>query len=201
MKKLILSASVLIVLIGVTFSANAQSSAPTPVKVKVNVNLNSFQSIEIGTGANPTGEYGDVVNLTYANANDYRNGISKIVPNQLKVSSIGSGYKVKAKLSQATLNRTSAQGVQNIQADEILEIQVGKNLSGIASGKVVTTSGVEFTELSASNTGSASVLDEQLDVKYFGKPISQSKLQTYFNNVGNTSLSYTVDVLYEILPL
>ncbi|MBD1429751.1 hypothetical protein [Sphingobacterium litopenaei] len=198
MKNLILSAAVLL---GVTFSANAQNSSPAPVKVKVNVNLNSFQSIEIGSGATPSGEYGDIVNLTYADANDYRNGISKNVPNQLKVSSIGSGYKVKAKLSQAVLNRTSAEGAQNIQANEILEIQVGKNLAGATSGKIVTLSGVEFTDLSASNTGSASVLDEQLDVKYFGKPIPQNKLQTYFNNVGNKSLSYTVDVLYEILPL
>ncbi|NGM74213.1 hypothetical protein [Sphingobacterium sp. SGL-16] len=53
MKNLILSAAVLL---GVTFSANAQNSSPAPVKVKVNVNLNSFQSIEIGSGATPSGE-------------------------------------------------------------------------------------------------------------------------------------------------
>lgn len=199
MKNIIKSVLVILVLCSTVKAQN--SPTPTPVKVKVNLNLNSFHSIEIGSGATPSGEYGDIVNLTYANANDYRNGISKNVPNQLKVSSIGSGYQVSSRLSKATFERTSSEGAQSISAGEILEIQVGKNLSGATSGKEISTTGVMFTGLSNSSTGSSSVLDEQLDVKYFGKAIPQSRLQTYFNNANRSSISYTVDVIYEILPL
>lgn len=199
MKNIIKSVLVILVLCSTVKAQN--SPTPTPVKVKVNLNLNSFHSIEIGSGATPSGEYGDIVNLTYANANDYRNGISKNVPNQLKVSSIGSGYQVSSRLSKATFERTSSEGAQSISAGEILEIQVGKNLSGATSGKEISTTGVLFTGLSNSSTGSSSVLDEQLDVKYFGKAIPQSRLQTYFNNANRSSISYTVDVIYEILPL
>lgn len=195
MKKLILST---FVLLGASTVSNAQTA--NPVKVKVNVNLNSFQSIEIGSGAqNSEAGYGDVVTLTYANAENYRNGVSVLVNNQLKVTSVGSGYKVKANLSNINLTRTSSSGVETIPANEILQIEVGKNLAGVTSGRTVDVNGPEWN-LSPVSSGQASVLDEELDVKYFGKPISDSQLKAYFNNVGKQAIAYTVDVTYEVVP-
>ncbi len=195
MKKLILSA---FVLLGASTVSNAQTT--NPVKVKVNVNLNSFQSIEIGSGAqNGQTGYGDVVTLTYANAENYRNGVSTLINNQLKVTSVGSGFKVKANLSNINLTRTSSAGVETIPANEILEIEVGKNLAGVTSGRTVDVNGPEWN-LSAVSSGQSSVLDQELDVKYFGRPISDSKLKQYFNNVGRQAIAYTVDVTYEVVP-
>jgi hypothetical protein len=195
MKKLILSA---FVLLGASTVSNAQT--PNPVKVKVNVILKSFQSIEIGSGAqNGETGYGDVVTLTYANAENYRNGVSALINNQLKVTSVGTGFKVKANLSNINLTRTSSAGVEKIPANEILEIEVGKNLAGVTEGRTVDVNGPEW-DLSAVSSGQASVLDQELDVKYFGKPISDSQLKQYFNNVGNQAISYRVDVTYEVVP-
>src|SRR5690606_11750548 len=179
MKKIILSAFALIAAVVIT---NAQTPTPNSVKVKVNVNLNAFQSIEIGSGATGgIGEYGDVVTLDYNNADDYRTGVSKNVAKQLKVSSVGSGYSVKAKLAKSTLDRVGADGAESIDANDILEIAIGKGFSDATpnSGRAITTTGTAFD---FAGTGSSSVLDEELDVKYFGKPIGQENLRTYFNN-------------------
>src|SRR5690606_8809837 len=151
---------------------NAQTpTPPTPVKVKVNVNLNAFQSIEIGSGATGgIGEYGDVVTLDYKNAEDYRTGVSKNVAKQLKVSSVGSGYSVKAKLVNANLERDGSDGAATIPASDILEVAIGKGFTDAtpSSGSVLNTTGTAFD---FAGTGSSSVLDEELDVKYFGKKI------------------------------
>lgn len=195
MKKIILSTFALFAAVIIT---NAQTPTPSSVKVKVNVNLNAFQSIEIGSGATGgIGEYGDVVTLNYNNANDYRTGVSKNVAKQLKVSSVGSGYSVKAKLAKSTLDRVGSDGVATIAAGDILEVAIGKGFTDAtpSSGRVLNTTGTAFD---FAGTGSSSVLDEELDVKYFGKPISQENLRTYFNNVGNKPIAYTVDVMYEI---
>lgn len=201
MKKFFLSA---IVLIGTTMASNAKD--PTPgVKVKVNLNLNTFQSIEIGSGAvNGASGYGDVVTLNYANADDYRNGVSTLVNNQLKVTSVGSGFKVKATLSDADFTRDGSGGAEKISAKEILRIEVGKNLSGVKTGKMVEAGSLQEWNISGTlgSNGQASVLDQELDVKYFGLPISDSKLKQYFHNVTKEqqAIAYTVDVTYTIAP-
>src|SRR5690606_31863105 len=126
MKKIILSTFALFAAVVIT---NAQTPPP-PVKVKVNVNLNPFQSIEIGSGATGVESgYGDVVTLEYKNADDYRTGVSKNVAKQLKVSSVGSGYSVKAKLANANLERDGADGAESIDASHILEVAIGKGFS------------------------------------------------------------------------
>src|SRR5690606_23523008 len=162
MKKIILSTFALFAAVLIT---NAQTPPPT-VKVKVNVNLNPFQSIEIGSG-------GDVVTLDYKNADDYRTGVSKNVAKQLKVCSVGSGYTVKAKLAKLTLDRVGSDGVATIAADEILEVARGKGFSDAtpSSETVLSTTGEALFDFC--ETGSISVLDEELDVKYYGKKISQ----------------------------
>src|SRR5690606_24213713 len=145
MKKIILSTFALFAAVVIT---NAQTpTPPTPVKVKVNVNLNAFQSIEIGSGATGgIGEYGDVVTLNYNNATDYRTGVSKNVAKQLKVSSVGSGYSVKAKLAKSTLDRVGSDGVATIAAGDILEVAIGKGFTDgtPSSGRVLNTTGTAF---------------------------------------------------------
>lgn len=195
MKNLILSA---LILIGGISIAKAQNE----VKVKVNVNLKNFQSIQIGSGAqSPETGYDDVVTLNYNDAKDYREGVYKLVNNQLKVSSVGTGYKVTAKISSVNLNRSSSVGSENIPSNEILQIAVGKSLSNDNKGdrKGVDIGGIDMFKNDPSS-GQASVLDEELDVKYYGKPISQNKLKDYFNNTNNQPIAYWVAVLYQVVP-
>jgi hypothetical protein len=194
MKKLILSA---FVLLGASTVSNAQTA--NPVKVKVNVNLNSFQSIEIGSGATPGGGYGDEVTLEYKTAEDYRNGVSKLVAKQLKVTSIGSGYKIKASLSDLAdaptdyLKRNGSAGVATIKASDILKIQVGAGAVKDAIQNIP-----EWTFSDQTSSGQSSVLDQELDVKYIGERIDQANLRDYFNNVGKESIRYSVVVTYSI---
>lgn len=194
MKKLILSA---FVLLGASTISNAQTA--NPVKVKVNVNLNTLHSIEIGSGATPGGGYGDEVTLEYNTAEDYRNGVSKLVAKQLKVTSIGSGYKIKASLSDTDdaptndLKRTSSAGVATITASKILKIQVGAGAVQEAIQNIP-----EWTFSGQTSSGQSSVLDQELDVKYIGARIDQEDLRDYFNNVGKESIKYSVVVTYSI---
>jgi hypothetical protein len=194
MKKLILST---FVLLGASTVSNAQTA--NPVKVKVNVNLNTLHSIEIGSGATPGGGYGDEVTLEYNTAEDYRNGVSKLVAKQLKVTSIGSGYKIKASLSDLSnvatenlINNGSA-GAATIKASEILKIQVGAGAVQEAIQNIP-----EWTFSGQTSSGQSSVLDQELDVKYIGARIDQAHLRSYFDNVGKESISYSVVVTYSI---
>ncbi|WP_206366901.1 hypothetical protein [Sphingobacterium sp. SGL-16] len=186
------------VLLGASTVSNAQTA--NPVKVKVNVNLNSFQSIEIGSGATPGGGYGDEVTLEYKTAEDYRNGVSKLVAKQLKVTSIGSGYKIKASLSDLDdaptdyLKRnTGSAGVETIKASDILKIKVGAGAVKDAFQNIP-----EWTFSDQTSSGQSSVLDQELDVKYIGERIDQANLRDYFNNVGKESIRYSVVVTYSI---
>src|SRR5690606_13856314 len=96
-----------------------------------------------------------------------------------------------------TLKRVGSDGVATIPASDILEVAIGKGFSDATPSpeKEMNTTGLDFD---FAGTGSSSVLDEELDVKYFGKPIGQENLRTYFDNVGNKPIAYEVYVMYEI---
>jgi len=192
MKKIIFFAAAII---GSVTAANAQSQA----KVKVNVELKPFQSIEIGSGAGQNNDgksvtpgYDDEVTLKYQNVADYTNGVEKNVVKQLKVSSVGSGYKVKATLSSPDFTKTAGGGVGSYDAKELIAIQV--------DGKAVTTDkNMEFGPFGTTSTAESSVLNKELDVKYIGKPLNETTVKKLLGNSDkNTTAAYTIDVVYTI---
>ncbi|WP_159730337.1 hypothetical protein [Sphingobacterium sp. 18053] len=190
MKKIIFFAAAII---GSVTAVNAQSQA----KVKVNVELNPFQSIEIGSGAGsegqPTSGYDDEVTLKYEKASDYTNGVSKSITKQLKVSSVGSGYKIKATLSSnGQFNKVAGNGVNSYDAKKLVEIQVG----GMSAPTDVN---MEFGPFGSTSTAESSVLNKELDVKYIGKPLNEATVKELLGNGGkDTKAKYTIDVVYTI---
>lgn len=196
MKKVVLA---LAVVFAAVVGTQAQTASSSSAKVKVNVELNPFQSIEIGTGSNS----GDEVNLVYNTASDYKTGVSKLVEKQLKVSSVGSGYKVKAALgfnsgNSGKFNKMQGGGVENIDAAQLLEIAIGKGgtVSGLTAGTTAAAN-MEFGPFGATSTGESSVLDQELDVKYFGKKLDEGMLKNLFGNQ-KSQAKYTIDVVYTI---
>ncbi|WP_336830687.1 hypothetical protein [Sphingobacterium multivorum] len=192
MKKLILIASVLL---GTFGAVKAQSSA----KVKVNVVLNPFQSIEIGKGeSNGQVVNLDEVTLEYKNAADYKNGVEKVIPNQLKVSSVGSGFRIKAEMryngvATSNLTRVAGNGETTVNANDLLAITVGN------SAKMDASTNMDFGPVGSSSDAQASVLDKELDVKYSGKSLNEAMVKKLLGNGGkDTAAKYTVDVVYTI---
>ncbi len=184
-----------VAIVGSVTAANAQSQSQA--KVKVNVELNPFQSIEIGSGAGQDGPvtsgYDDGVTLKYEKAADYTNGVSKSIAKQLKVSSVGSGYKVKATLlTNGQFNKVAGNGANTYDAKKLIEIQV--------DGKTASTDvNMEFGPFGSTSTAEASVLNKELDVKYIGKPLNEATVKELLGNGGkDTKAKYTIDVVYTI---
>lgn len=192
MKNLFLVITALILTVGVS---HAQTT-PNHAKVKVNIELNPFQTIEIGSGAGTNGAittgYGDELTLEYKSADDYKKGVEKNVLKQLKVTSVGSGYKILATLSDnAQFNKVNGSGDAKVDASQLLKIAVGNKSSMDAAasmdlGSFGTTSGAE-----------SSVFDQELDVKYTGKAITDVNLLKKVLN-DKTQAKYSIDVVYTI---
>lgn len=192
MKKIIFFAAAII---GSVTAVNAQSQSQA--KVRVNVELNPFQSIEIGSGAGQDGKvtegYDDEVTLKYEKAADYTNGVNKLITKQLKVSSVGSGYKIKANLlANGQFKKESGNGLGTYDAKKLIEIQVdGKSAS--------TDVNMEFGPFGNTSTAESSVLNKELDVKYIGKPLNEATVKELLGNGGkDTKAKYTIDVVYTI---
>ncbi|MDR2273409.1 MAG: hypothetical protein LBF27_21050 [Sphingobacterium sp.] len=192
MKKIIFFAAAII---GSVTAVNAQSQSQA--KVKVNVELNPFQSIEIGSGAGHDGPvtsgYDDEVTLKYEKAADYTKGVDKTIAKQLKVSSVGSGYKIKANLlANGQFKKESGNGVGAYDAKDLIEIQVG--------GMSATTDvNMEFGPFGNTSTAESSVLNKELDVKYIGKPLDEAAVKKLLGNGGkDAKAKYTIDVVYTI---
>ena len=194
MKKIIFFAAAII---GSVTAVNAQSQSQSQAKVKVNVELNPFQSIEIGSGAGHDGPitsgYDDEVTLKYEKAADYTKGVDKTIAKQLKVSSVGSGYKIKANLlANGQFKKESGKGVGAYDAKDLIEIQVG--------GMSATTDvNMEFGPFGNTSTAESSVLNKELDVKYIGKPLDEAAVKKLLGNGGkDAKAKYTIDVVYTI---
>lgn len=171
--------------------------AQTSAKVKVNVELNPFQSIEIGSGAGTDGPisagYDDEVTLRYVNSDDYKLGVEKTIAKQLKVTSIGSGFRIKATLSEnGQFSKLYGNGDSKVNADQLLQIAVGGKTSINAAAQM------DLGSFGASIGAEASVLDEELDVRYIGKPITSPTLLKQLLNNKDSQALYSIDVLYSI---
>ncbi|MBL1410479.1 hypothetical protein [Sphingobacterium faecale] len=195
MKKVVLAlTAVFATVVGVKAQQASQSA-----NVKVNVILTPFQSIEIGTG---TGM--DVVNLEYNKVEDYKEGVSVEVPKQLKVSSVGTGYKIKASLAYGTqtgnFGKALGNGEATILASDLLEIAIAKNGTGFGTAQVADAS-MTFGSFGTIGDGASSVLDQELDVKYVGKRLDAGMLGKMFgtsSTQANPTAKYTIDVVYTI---
>lgn len=192
MKKVILS----LVLVAVAIvGVNAQVNGPI-TKVRLNVVLNPVLAIEIGNPSAPgNGEtvppgYGDLVTLEYKNAADYTNGVSKKVAGQLKVTSIGSDFKVYAQTSANHLTRVS--GGNETMEGELVTVAIGngpaKNVRDMAAQQ-------DFGTITGKSTTAKS-----LDVTYSAAALNDTKLATLLKNNNNSKVTYTTDVTYTVIP-
>lgn len=192
MKKVILS----LVLVAVAIvGVNAQVNGPI-TKVRLNVVLNPVLAIEIGNPSAPgNGEtvppgYGDLVTLEYKNAADYTNGVSKKVAGQLKVTSIGSDFKVYAQTSANHLTRVS--GGNETMEGELVTVAIGngpaKNVRDMAAQQ-------DFGTITGKSTTAKS-----LDVTYSAAALDDTKLATLLKNNSNSKVTYTTDVTYTVIP-
>lgn len=192
MKKVILSLA--LVVAGVV-GVNAQTPS-TSTKVKLNVVLNPVLAIEIGNSdAANTGEtipsgYDDVVTLEYKNATDYTTGVSKTVDGQLKVTSIGSDFKVYAQTSTNNLTRVSG-GNETMEGD-LVTIAIGssaeKNVRDLVSQQ-------DYGTITGKSTTAKS-----LDVTYRAAALNDTKLADLLRNNNNNKVTYTTDVIYTVVP-
>jgi len=190
MKKVILSLA--LVVAGVV-GVNAQTPS---TKVKLNVVLNPVLAIEIGNSdAANTGEtipsgYDDVVTLEYKNATDYTTGVSKTVDGQLKVTSIGSDFKVYAQTSTNNLTRVS-DGNETMEGD-LVTIAIGssaeKNVRDLVSQQ-------DYGTITGKSTTAKS-----LDVTYRAAALNDTKLAALLGNNNNNKVTYTTDVIYTVVP-
>lgn len=190
MKKVILSLA--LVVAGVV-GVNAQTPS---TKVKLNVVLNPVLAIEIGNSdAANTGEtipsgYDDVVTLEYKNATDYTTGVSKTVDGQLKVTSIGSDFKVYAQTSTNNLTRVSG-GNETMEGD-LVTIAIGssaeKNVRDLVSQQ-------DYGTITGKSTTAKS-----LDVTYRAAALNDTKLAALLRNNSNNKVTYTTDVIYTVVP-
>jgi len=197
MKKVLLA---LLFVAGIT-GANAQVTTAPTTKVKLNVILNPVLSIEIGTPGSGAAEgYADVVNLEYTTAEQYRTGVEKKITGHLKVTSIGSGFKVYASASSPNLNRVG--GDNNVMAGDLVSVVVGagpiKNIQslGAKAGKV----GSAAEEMTAKLNGtSGSTVNQLLDVTYKSAPLTDALVASLLANNNKGKATYTVDVLYSVI--
>jgi len=170
--------------------AKAQSSA----NVKVNVVLNPTLSISLGEGANDGSAF-DEVTLEYKSAEDYTKGVDTLVADQLKVTSIGSGYRVRAELSNGgKFAKKDGSGIDNMDASQLLEIGVGS-----AANKKTGAAAMDFDNVGGSNA-SSSVLNKDVDVYYRAKELNEGQIKQLLgdNATKSSTATYTVDVVYTI---
>lgn len=180
----------------VVSTVRAQSTSDNAAVVKVNIELAPFQTIQIGSGAGSNGAvtsgYGDELTLEYKSVEDYKNGVEKNVLKQLKVTSVGSGYKILATLSDdAQFYQEYGSGDAKVDANQLLKISVGNKSSLDAETHM------ELGSFGATSGAESSVFDQELDVKYSGKPITDPVLLKKVLN-DKTKAKYTIDVIYTI---
>jgi hypothetical protein len=191
MKKVILSlAIVAVAIVGV----KAQTSGGS-AKVKLNVILNPVLSIEIGNKSgdvDPSGNIGDandVVNLEYKTAEDYQKGVQKTVNGQLKVTSIGSNFKLFAQTSDNNLKRV--EGGNETLAGDLVTIAINgkeKNVRDLVSQQ-------DYGTIDGKSTTA-----KELDVTYHSGILDDAKLENLLRNNNKDKVVYTTNVVYSVIP-
>lgn len=191
MKKVILS---LVVVVLATIGVKAQDHGSA--NVKVNLVLNPVLTISLGDGAT-AGE--DVVDLVYASEEDYVEGVTKSVADQLQVTSIGSGYSLSAAVTGynngAAGKFDRIGGSEVFDASELLTIKVA---NGTAVNGAATMSFGDFGD----NASATSVLAEQHEVTYKGTSFTgKEDLLRDMLAEGNNSVTYSALVVYTVETL
>jgi len=172
----------------------AQKTSP---KILVSLEARAFQSIEVGSNATKTGEYGDVVSLKYASREDYLKGVKKTVPKQLKVASVGTGYAVDAAWYQdGIFYKTNGNGNTRLPAGDVLQIAMAP------TGKTMNAARDVQGVMKAVYASSRGTLDQELDVMYAAKPLNEEVFVKMFGlvNPGAQAAKYQTHVQYTIVP-
>lgn len=210
-KGLILAAAVCLTILG----AKAQTTTTPTTVVKVNVILNPALSIEVNETSldqNINGlEEAGAVNLVYKTATDYTSGVQKTVKDHLKVTAVGTGYKVIARASSNSLTRAGGNGDQAdaTMAGEIVTVKVNGG-SAISIADIYAKNGVVNTKngktvngetmLVAGNSNSAgSVVAQPVDVLYAARALNSSEVKKFLGENNTLGARYTVNVTYDII--
>lgn len=192
MKKIILSFALAII---TTAGIQAQTSTTT-ADVKVNVILRPTLSIEVNLNIPNDGgelEESGAVNLVYKNANDYANGITKTIPSHLKVSSIGSGYKVHAQVANQNLNRSVGEGAETMSG-ELVKVRINDG----QERKISELNGKQEMYYNGGGNGSSgSVLNQELAVTYRAEQLNTEQIANLMGPNG-AAARYTTTVTYTI---
>jgi len=204
-KGLILAAAVCLSIAG----AKAQTS-----NVKVNVVLNPAFSIEVDNSTLDKTDNGleqkDAVNLVYRTASDYATGVKKDIANHLKVTSVGTGYKIFATADSRNLQRTSGEGVPEM-AGEIVTVKVGNQGNGVNiaalngkinqvnNGKNGTTAKGEVVYTLGNSNSTESVVGFGLNVEYAARALNTAEVKSFLGQNNAIGARYTVNVTYSIL--
>lgn len=197
-KGLILAAAACLTILG----AKAQTAT-----TKVNVILNPALSIEVNEGSLDLGgkglEEAKAINLVYRTAADYTSGVKRVVADHLKVTAVGTGYKIYAKTSGTTLTRvgTHGDGALATMPGENVTVSVGGQsgftIKAISDDNSTTRGKAIYT--SAVSNSSGSVVALPLPVEYAAKALNSADVKNFLGTNNTQGAKYTVNVMYEIL--
>lgn len=189
-----------------TVGVKAQT-ATTSTTVQLNVVLKSLIGIEIGNesgdteykGGGSAADYGDVVNLEYKTAEDYQNGVSKTVEGQLKVTSIGSQFKLYVQTFESRTNTASGvlkrvSGGHNTMDGNLVTVSV----SGVQSGQARSVHQLQGQQDYGNMTGGATA-GTDLDVTYTAAALTDAQVAALLQNHHGNEVVYTTDVVYTVM--
>ncbi len=204
-KGLILAAAACLTILG----AKAQTTA------KVNVVLNPALSIEVNDASLDQTinglEEAKAVNLVYKTASDYVSGVKKPVADHLKVTAVGTGYKIYARASSNTLARSGGNGENAVMqmAGEIVTVKVhtGSAITiadiNAKSNQVNTINGKsvkgETMYVSGASNSNASVVAQPINVEYAARALNSAEVKGFLGTNNTQGARYTVNVIYDIL--
>ena len=193
----------------------AQTTTTTPTTTtKVNVVLNPAFSIEVDNSTLDQTADGlaeaQAVNLVYRTASDYATGVKKNVNNHLKVTSVGTGYKIFATADSRNLKKSSGAGDAEMDGD-IVTVKVGGQGNGVSiatlngkagavnSGKNGTSATGEVVYALGNSNSSASVVGQGLAVEYAARALTTAEVKKFLGENNQTGSRYTVNVTYSII--
>ncbi len=160
------------------FGAQAQTSSD----VQLNIVLNPLRTLTVANNS--------TVDLEFNTAKDYEDGVSKTIDNQLKVTSVGSGYSITAKSSATNPSNSLTQ----LNGDYISV--------AIFGGQGVSSAAQSLKSLNASDvvslyTDDKSVVNESLHVTYAAnlgnKENYYDKLDGFKQTIFSTVITYTIE--------
>jgi len=170
----------ILILFFVLLGTSVTMAQTTTDQVKLNVVLNPMRSVTVTNN--------QTVDLVFQTAEDYENGVSKTIADQLNVSSIGSGYRLYAKSS---IDNPKT-GDKSINGENItVAISKGTGTATVASANIRDMAAKKDMYFNQNP-----VLNEKLSVTYAANLGGKEK---YIDKlIENKTTTYTVVITYSV---